>query len=292
MLAQTYPSVEILVVDDSSTDDSVAIIQEYLDKYPQIKFISTGQNVGNTKAFNIGWRASRGAYLLDFATDDVLLPERVAQQVAAFEQLDKSYGVVFSDAAYISDASAHLGYHYQRHQDGTVAAEVPSGDVFKDILRRYFICPPTMMMRREVFEDLGGYDEALAYEDFDFWVRSSRKYKYFYLNRVTTLRRVHERSLSQGLYKVGNKLLSSTVKVCEKAARLVLTEEERQALAVRLKYEARHAYLTCNYQEAEQLFSLLQKQGKLPFLYQLLRQLNRQNINLSFLRKWYHHLRK
>ena len=79
VLAQTYPNIEVIVVDDCSTDGSVSIIQEYIAKHPYIKFISTGHNRGNTTAFNMGWRASHGAYIIDFATDDALLPERVAQ---------------------------------------------------------------------------------------------------------------------------------------------------------------------------------------------------------------------
>jgi glycosyltransferase involved in cell wall biosynthesis len=291
VLAQSYPHIEVIVVDDCSTDGSVSIIQEYISKHPEIRFISTGHNRGNTAAFNIGWRATRGDYIIDFATDDVLLPERVAQQVAAFEKLDQTYGVLYTDAEYITDDSAHIGYHYKRKPDGSLNDYAPSGEIFADLLNKYFVCPPTMMVRRQVFEALGGYDETLAYEDFDFWVRSSRIYKYFYLDKVTTQRRVHIRSLSQGWYKTGNRLLASTVKVCRKAVDLLQTETEKKALAQRLKYEARHAYLTGNYTEAAQLLDLLGHQGGIPVMYQFLSQLNRQKINLVFLRKLYYYLK-
>lgn len=291
VLAQTYSNLEVIVVDDCSTDGSVSIIQEYVQRHPQIQFISTGKNQGNTRAFNLGWRASSGAYIIDFATDDALLPDRVAQQVAAFEKLDQTYGVVYTDAVYINDASTPIGYHYKRRQNGALEAYAPSGDVFADLLRKYIICPPTMMVRRQVFDTLGGYDETLAYEDFDFWVRSSRLYNYFYLDKVTTKRRVHISSLSRGWYKSGNKLLASTVRVCEKAAALVQTEPERKALAQRLQYEARHAYLTGNFREADKLLDLLGQQGGTPVLYMLLGVLNRHRIELGFLRKVYYYLR-
>jgi len=291
VLAQTYPNIEVVVVDDCSTDGSVSIIQEYLGRHPGIRFISTGHNRGNTTAFNMGWRASHGAYIIDFATDDVLLPERVALQVEAFEQLDQTYGVVYTDAVYINDASAAIGYHYKRSPSGQLDAYAPSGDVFADLVGKYIICPPTMMVRRSVFEDLNGYDESLAYEDFDFWVRSSRLYNYFYLDAVTTKRRVHTSSLSRGWYKPGSKLLASTVKVCRKAAALVQAESEGEALAQRLKYEARHAYLTGNFNEAAQFLDLLRQQGGMPVLYQFLQVLNKSKINLGFLRKVYHYLK-
>lgn len=285
VLAQTYPNLEIIVVDDCSTDGSMAIINSYLAKYPQIRFIGTGYNRGNCAAFNMGLQASTGEFVIDFATDDVLLPERVAQQVEAFQKLDESYGVVYSDAAYISDASAHLHYHSQKYKPA------PDGDVFAEVLRRYFICPPTMMMRRVVFESLGGYDESLAYEDFDFWVRSARMYNYHYLNKVTTKRRVHEHALSKRLYKPGNRMLASTVAVCRKAAALVQTEAEKQALAQRLKYEARHAFLTENFTEAGEFLALQETTSGLSVSCRLFSFLNKHKIRLGFLRKLYHLLR-
>ncbi|PKV66461.1 glycosyltransferase [Pontibacter ramchanderi] len=288
VLAQTYPHLEIIIMDDCSTDNSVAIIKEYCLKYPQLTFLSTGTNQGNTKAFNLAWRASKGEYIIDFATDDVLLPEQVAQQVAAFQQLDKTYGVVYSDAEYIDDNGRHVRFHCQRNQAGEVISFAPSGNIFHHLLGRYFICPPTMMMKRQVLQDLGGYDEALAYEDFDFWVRSARSYKYFFLDALTTKRRLHGSSLSQQLYKPGDKQLASTVLVCEKALQLVQNPEERDALTRRLKYEARHAFLTGHYQQAEQFLSLLRQHAGLGPVYRTLHLLNKLKVDLRFLRVLYH----
>ncbi|MBF9252336.1 glycosyltransferase [Pontibacter sp. 172403-2] len=286
VLAQTYPNLEIVVVDDCSTDGSMDIIKHYLQKYPQLKFISTGQNRGNCTAFNRGWRASQGDLLVDFATDDVLLPDRVARQVDAFQRLDSSFGVIYSDAEYISDSGGHLYLHSSKYK------AAPDGDVFAEVLRRYFICPPTMMMRRTVLEQLNGYDETLAYEDFDFWVRSARQYNYFYLPEPTTKRRLHAASLSRGWYAPGNHLLDATIKVCEKAARLVQTPAEEEALLIRVKYEVRHAYFSGNFTQASVLFNLLyQAAPSLPLAYTCIRLLNKYKINLSALRKLYYRIR-
>lgn len=291
IIAQTYPNLEIIIVDDCSTDNSVEIIEEYLQKYPQLSFISTGTNQGNTKAFNMGWRASKGAYIIDFATDDVLMHDRVEKQVQAFLKLDESYGVIYSDAEYIDDNSNHIGFHCTRNSKNEVISFAPSGDIFQYLLGRYFICPPTMMMKRTVLDELGGYDETLAYEDFDFWLRSSRNYKYFFLVDVTTKRRVHAHSLSQQWYKPGSLLVASTVKVCEKAAQLVRTSEEKKALTKRLRYEARHAYLTGHYEQTEHFLELMRKHAGLGPVYQTIKLLNKYKINLGFLRKVYQSLR-
>ena len=291
VLAQTYPSLEIIIVDDCSTDNSVAIIEAYCQKHPQLRFISTGHNRGNCAAFNMGFRASSGNFLIDFATDDVLLPDRIEKQVAAFTTLTPDYGVVYSDAEYIDDDSRHLSYHCKRDKEGNVTSFAPSGDIFSYLVARYFICPPTMFIRRAVLEELNGYDETLAYEDFDFWVRSSRHYKYYFLNEVTTKRRVHAHAMSRGWYKRGNRLLGSTIKVCEKAMALVQTPEEEAALVQRLKYEARQAYFTGNFREADTLLNMQKRLKPLPLPYRLLRMGTTYKVDLSLIRYIYYRLK-
>ena len=291
VLVQTYSNLEVIIVDDCSTDNSAAVIEPYLQQHPQLRFISTGTNRGNTTAFNMGWRASSGEYIIDFATDDVLLADRVEKQVNAFLQLDDRYGVVYSDAEYIDDNSRHLNYHCTRNEKGGVTSFAPSGDIFRDLLSRYFICPPTMMIKRAVLEELGGYDETLAYEDFDFWIRSARSWKYFFLQDITTKRRVHSHSLSQGWYNKGSRLVASTVQVCQKAIQLVRTPEEKEAMAKRLQYEARHAYLTGHYEQAEEFLELLRQHAGLGAVYQAIHLLTKMKVDLSFLRKFYYKIR-
>src|SRR5690606_21799141 len=118
VLNQTYKNLEIIVVDDQSTDNSRAIIEDYVSRFPQIKYLPNEQNLGNCTAFNRAYRLSKAKYLIDFATDDVFLPERIAEQVAAFEKLDKSYGVLFTDAEFIDDNGRHLHNFYKRDQQG------------------------------------------------------------------------------------------------------------------------------------------------------------------------------
>lgn len=291
VLAQTYPHLEVLLVDDHSTDDSVAIIQEYVQRHPSIQFIQHQQNKGNCASFNEAFQQSTGAYIIDFATDDVLHPERVSRQVAAFAALPPDYGVVYTDAGLIDELSAPLGFFYRRPAPGKILPQPADGDVFADVLARYFICPPTMMIKREVLEELGGYDPTLAYEDFDFWVRSSRRWKYHFLDQVLCQRRLHARSLSRQVYLKGDKQLASTVQVVRKAQKMVQTAAERKALRLRLQYEARHAYFTANYQQAAELLQLLQQEKGLSGPYKVLQWLTARQVPLAFLRQWYHRLK-
>ncbi|ALI98172.1 glycosyltransferase family 2 protein [Rufibacter tibetensis] len=291
VLDQTYPKIEILIVDDLSTDNSVEIIQDYVHRFPAIRFIRHTQNQGNCASFNEALLLSQGEFIIDFATDDVLYPDRVALQVEAFQKLGATYGVVYTDAELIDEQSTSLGFFYARNASGQLFPKPVQGDVFSEVLGRYFICPPTMMIRRLVLEELKGYDPELAYEDFDFWVRSSRNWKYHFLDQVLCQRRMHPHSLSRRVYQKGDKQLASTVKVIQKAQKLVRTPLEREALKVRIKYEARHAYLTANYAEAAQLLQILQEEGGMTAVYKLLRMLTKQKVPLQFLRRWYHRWR-
>ncbi|WP_181305715.1 glycosyltransferase [Rufibacter sp. XAAS-G3-1] len=291
VLAQTYPNLEVLVVDDLSTDRSVEIMEEFAREFPQIRFIRHGQNVGNCASFNEALQLSRGEFIIDFATDDVLHPERVAQQVAAFGQLPASYGVVYTNAELIDEQSASLGFFYARSATGQISPRPAQGEVFSEVLGRYFICPPTMMIRRQVLEELGGYDPALAYEDFDFWVRSARNWDYYFLDQPLCKRRMHAKSLSRKVYQKGDKQLASTIKVIQKAQKLIRTPQEREALSTRIRYEARHAYLTANYPEAAQLLHLLREEQGMTVTYRILHLLTKQQVPLQFLRRWYHRWR-
>lgn len=291
VLNQTYPNLEIIIVDDLSQDNSRKIILEYVKRYPQIRYIFNEKNLRNCAAFNKGYEISRGEFIVDFATDDVLLPTRIEEQVRCFQNLGPDYGVIFTDAELIDNNSKHISFFYKRNPDGSLKSKVPTGDIFADVLSRYFISSPTMLMRRRVFEELNGYDASLAYEDFDFWVRSSRRFKYYFLDKPLTKRRIHATQLSAGWYKPHDPQLLSTIKVCRKALQLCRNMAELQALLVRIKFEVRQAVFSENYLEAEQLFRLYREVEKPTLVYRLLERINSRKLKLAFLRNLYHWLR-
>jgi hypothetical protein len=99
-----------------------------------------------------------------------------------------------------------------------------------------------MMVRRQVFEYLNGYDESLTYEDFDFWIRSAYCFEYKYIDFVSCKKRLHHQSLSSAFNKIGTQSLDeSTYKVCLKINWLRKSEENKKALLKRLEYEISHS---------------------------------------------------
>ena len=239
---QDYPNFELILVDDGSSDNSVAVIDSFKTKFPQIVVVKLQKNLGICKAFNTAFKISRGELLIDLAADDVLLPNRLSRGVEVFHELVEDYGVLFGDAEWIDEKGSHLNFHSDRFPHDSV----PRGDIYKDLVERYFICSPTMMFRRRVIDCMNGYDESLTYEDFDFWIRSSRRFKYEYDPEVLVKKRKVLNSLSHEQFKILNRHSLSTYRVCVKVLALNKSMEERRATGQRLQYEIRQSIRTLN----------------------------------------------
>ncbi|MEM7548943.1 MAG: glycosyltransferase [Bacteroidota bacterium] len=238
---QTYEKLEIIVIDDFSRDNSVRKILEFIENKPQIKFIQNEKNLGNCRSFNKAFEESSGEYFIDLAADDILRPNRVEHDLEVLQKLPEEYGVTYSDAEYIDDRGSFLGFHFSGSNPRIRIEDPPQGDIYTQLVGRYFIPAPTMTIKRKVLEELDGYDEQLSYEDFDFWVRSSRNWKYAYAPAVNTKIRVLESSMSKNLGRKEDRQLLSTYEVCKKISDLSRTKDEKRALKRRLLYQFKEA---------------------------------------------------
>jgi hypothetical protein len=142
-----------------------------------------------------------------------------------------------------------------------------------------------------VLDHLGGYDEELTYEDFDFWVRSARICHYAFLDENLTRIRKLRQSMSTGQYTPGDRQLHSTYLVCLKAQQLNRDNGDHKALVKRVRYEFRQSVLSENYTEAELFFSLLKKLDRPGIGDALLLFANHRRWRLAPLRRLYHTLR-
>jgi glycosyltransferase involved in cell wall biosynthesis len=254
---QTYSAIQLIVIDNASTDRTLAVIEQYKETSPAFLLIKNSDNAGLCKAFNQGLAIADGKYAIDLSGDDVLMPERIAKQVKSFEALSDDYAVVFTNAVYIDDEGKGKRPHYPVDANGKSRQKVPSGDVYKNVLEKYFICTPTMMMRTTALNMLGGYDESLSFEDFDFWVRSSVQFKYFYLDEILTQKRIVSGSLSARVYQKGSGMLFSYYEVCNKAYDLNRDQQEFNLLAARIRTFIRKCLYAEEFELAEQFYKLL-----------------------------------
>lgn len=238
VLQQSHQNIEFWIIDNGSTDKCAEKIGEAIRTNPQIKFINHPQSIGYTQAFNQVFFQTKGDFIIDLAADDILLPNRIEEGIKDFALSGKSYGVHFSDGLIIDESGMELSLHSDRFPHHSI----PQGNVYKDVIERYFILTPSMMMRSSVLKQLNGYDENLAFEDFDFWVRSARITQYLYSPKVLVKKRLVAKSMSAQQYRHKSLHLFSTLKVCQKAFFLNQTLEENRALRKRIVYEAFQAF--------------------------------------------------
>jgi glycosyltransferase involved in cell wall biosynthesis len=288
---QTYSNLQIIVVDDRSTDSSVRKIKAIDFGGHPVEYLLLDENVGYCKAFNKTLPRIKGEFFVDFATDDVMLPDRIEKQVRKFQSLNGSFGVVFTDAIYIDETGFEIRHHFDYMFRKGLLEEIPEGYIYRNLLSRYFIPAPTMLIRTQVIQDLKGYDENLSFEDFDFWIRSSIRYQYAFLNEKLTKIRKSRGSMSTSLYQAGDKQLHSTYLVCKKAQVLNRDEKDKLALVERVKYELRQSVFTSNYIEAALFFNLLNELRSVSGFDKLLMKLSKLRLPLSLVRRTYHFLR-
>lgn len=291
---QSFRNWEVIIIDDASTDSSAFLIRDFIEQNPcqnVKKCIFHSQNKGICKSFNEALKLCEGKYVIDFSLDDVMLPCRIEQQVEFFESLPEQVGLIFSNAQIIDSKGKFLHYHYPVNKYGKAQTPPPQSNFFREVLRRYFICPPTIMYRKKMLEELGGYNEELAYEDFDLWIRASQKYEFAYLDKVTTLYRKHTNSLSFKFYqKKQNELLSSTLKILQNAYSFCCSQEDYQALAQSVQYHLRQCYLAQDLKLWQQYDNFLRNSllsNYQNLLTKLVRLLAQNSIDLSFFYDFY-----
>jgi hypothetical protein len=292
--AQTYPAIELLIVDDASPDGSPAEIEAWLAQAPAGRFARPpvywplASPHGNCRAFNLALAQAQGQFVIDLAADDWLHPDRVATQVAAFAQLPTDYGVVFHDAWLTNAQGQPLRTYYPRDAQGRLRKPVPTGWVYEAVVGRACLSAPTMMVRREVLAQLGGYNEALSYEDYDFWVRSARHWRYHFQDQVLTYKRTQPHSHRGGFYRLRhNPHLASTLQVCRQAAALNRTPAEGTSLAGSVRYHFRQAVFTENFALAQQFYELLQQLQRPTWPDQLVRALASAQLPLGRFYLWF-----
>ncbi|CDF80232.1 glycosyltransferase (GT2) [Formosa agariphila KMM 3901] len=239
---QTYGEIQIIITDDASQDNSVQLIKHWI-KNNDALFIENKTNIGNTKSFNTALQHAKGEYIVDLATDDILLPNFIESLVSKFKTSKyKNLGVVFSNVELIEENGAHKYYLYPINNDFTAKTKPVTGNIYSRLLHSYFLSSASILMKTDVLKLLGGYDENLMYEDVDFWFRSSRIYDYDYVDKVLVKKRVVSDSLGTNFKKKNRrKFGESTYIICKKAFNMNEKKSEHKALQNRVIYELKLA---------------------------------------------------
>jgi hypothetical protein len=249
VLAQTYPSVEYIIVDGASTDGSQEIIQKYAK---QLAWWISEPDKGQSDAINKGLRGASGEVVAWLNSDDIYLPGAVSAAVQALEDNPAS-GMVFGDAVTINETGGELKH-------------LVFGDWgLRELMRFRIICQPAVFFRRSVLEKAGGLD--LTYHfllDHHLWLRLAQQAAVSHIASSWAAARHHP----------GAKNVSQASGFGQEAFRILHWMEDQPDLRHRLQVDRRHIeagayrlnarYLLDGGQPAAALRSYLQALGRSP----------------------------
>jgi glycosyltransferase involved in cell wall biosynthesis len=179
VLAQTYREIEVIVVDDGSTDDSVALVEAEAAADPRVRLVRHAGNTGAARARTTGVEAARSELVAFQDSDDQWLPDKLEVQMRAFAALPEDYVAVFGPEIIYGRDGEGRHKRYGPRRAACVPgpdARIESGDLSAAFARANLMTLQTVLLRKSAFLAAGGFDPRLRNnEDWDFNIRLSRQ---------------------------------------------------------------------------------------------------------------------
>ena len=213
VLDQDYANLEVIVVDDGSTDDTSRLLATYADRISVI-----GQeNRGVSAARNTGIRAAAGELIALLDSDDTWLPGKVAAQVAFFSANPDARVCQTEELWVRNGVRVNPGKRHRKE----------GGMIFARSLALCLVSPSAVMMRRSLFDDVGLFDESLpACEDYDLWLRIAWKYPVDLIDRPLIVKRGGHADQLSRLPELDKYRIRSIAKLLDRG---VLAPDQRDA---------------------------------------------------------------
>lgn len=214
VLNQTYAPIELIILDDGSSDDSYAAIKHFLDAQTNSTTLHSNQknnqnttgktytirnthvqldtqsNRGMCNTLNAIAKKAQGKYISFLGSDDYWMPDKLEDHVAYLET-HPDITLVHSNSMKVNEDGEEL-----KKIDYSVKDN--SGILFEALARRTGgINTPSHLYRRSIFSEIGYYDATFSFEDTDFWLRLTKEHTVGYIDKVHTAYRWHGSNLSQ-----------------------------------------------------------------------------------------------
>lgn len=173
ILSQTLSNFEFIIINDASRDKTPSIIRSYMKKDKRIHLVNNKSNLKIAESLNKGIALANAELVARMDDDDISLPQRLQKQFSFFQK-NKKVGIVGTNILIIDEDEKIISKR-----------EYPtkSKDLKKIMLRYSPFAHPTVMFRKKVFVEVGGYDPKMVpCEDIDFWFKIGSKYDFGCLN--------------------------------------------------------------------------------------------------------------
>lgn len=205
ILDQTYRDFEFLIIDDGSTDGSLAILREFEKLDPRIRLISR-PNTGIVVALNEMLGLARGEFLARMDADDVAMPQRFEVQIDFFRSRP-GVACVGSFVEFIDARDRLLRIENTAHENDDIQSRLLRGECP--------ICHPSVMMRAKAVRDVGGYRASFQpAEDRDLWLRLGERFELYNVPKRLLRYRLHSGSVSE---RDREAQISAMYRACEEA---------------------------------------------------------------------------
>lgn len=213
-LEQSYTDYELIVVDDGSSDGTMADLQE---NFPMLRLFQL-DGKGVSSARNLAAQKANGEWLAFLDSDDAWHPEKLRLQMQALKTRP-NYHLCHTNEIWMRNNKRVNPMQKHRKMGGWI---------FIPCLQLCLISPSSALINKEIFFNLGGFDESLpACEDYDLWLRYTSRYPVLYLEDALTVKYGgHEDQLSQSCWGMDRFRITALQKIL---ATQVLNQEERQA---------------------------------------------------------------
>ena len=176
VLSQDYPHIELIVIDDGSTDPTQELLEPYRDRIT----VLTQENKGVSAARNVGIRKSRGSLIALLDSDDAWDKRKISCQVDFFKMHPEAL-ICQTEEIWIRNGKRVNPQ--KKHQK-------PSGMIFEASLHLCLVSPSAVMMRKELFDLKGHFNEDfIVCEDYDLWLRVSSTLPVFLIDSPYTIKR-------------------------------------------------------------------------------------------------------
>ena len=192
VLNQTYRNLQVIVINDGSTDGTERALEPYMD---HINYFFQ-ENRGVAAARNVGIRSSRGRYIAFLDSDDIWMPEKLENQVS-YMIGHPEFKFLYSDYVYFNDDNLDVKDSIPLYKNAK-----PAGCIFHNlVMSSHFLHTSTVLAKREIIEEVGGFDERFRLgEDYELWLRISAIYDIGYVEGVFSGYRRHPGSLTANNY--------------------------------------------------------------------------------------------